>query len=86
MMEEVPVKKKNQPRPARQKMLQRGIKDPAKNLFVRMQQTEEGRALFALWREKTKMPGVRLGRPRGAVTGYSGSLYRQQKAKAKAEA
>ena len=85
-MEEVPVKKKNQPRPARQKMLQRGTKDPAKNLFVRMQQTEEGRKLWKLWTDKRFAPGVRMGRPRGAVTGYSGSQYREQKAKAKAEA
>lgn len=84
-MEEAPVKKKNQPRPARQKT-KPGIKDPAKNLFVRMQQTEEGRKLWDLWRAKRHAPGVRLGRPPGSVTGYSGSQYKKQKAKAKAEA
>lgn len=85
-MEEVPVKKKNQPRPARQKDMRRSIKDPAKNLFVRMQQTEEGRALWKLWTDKRFMPGVRIGRPRGAVTGFSGTDYKKQKSKAKAEA
>lgn len=85
-MDEVPVKKKNQPRPARQKQLQKGTKDPAKNLFVRMQQTEEGRRLWKLWTDKRFAPGVRLGRPPGSVTGYSASEYRKQKAKAKAEA
>lgn len=84
-MEEAPVKKKNQPRPARQKT-KRGVTDPAKNLFIRMQQTEEGRKLWDLWRAKRHAPGVRLGRPPGSVTGYSGSQYKKQKAKAKAEA
>ena len=84
-MEEVPEKKKNQPRPARQKT-KRGVTDPAKNLFIRMQQTEEGRKLWDLWRAKRHAPGVRLGRPPGSVTGYSGSQYKKQKAKAKAEA
>lgn len=62
------------------------MKDPAKNLFVRMQQTEEGRKLWDLWRAKRHAPGVRLGRPPGSVTGYSGAQYKKQKAKAKAEA
>ena len=84
-MEEAPVKKKNQPRPARQKT-KRGVTDPAKNLFIRMQQTEEGRKLWDLWRAKRHAPGVRLGRPPGSVTGYSGAQYKKQKAKAKAEA
>lgn len=51
-----------------------------------MQQTEEGRKLWKLWTDKRFAPGVPRGRPRGAVTGYSGSTYKKQKAQAKAEA
>lgn len=51
-----------------------------------MQQTEEGRKLWKLWTDKRFAPGVRLGRPPGSVTGYSGAQYKKQKAKAKAEA
>lgn len=49
-----------------------------------MQQTEEGRALWNLWRDKRK--GSKLGRPRGSTEGYLKTERDKIKAKAKAEA
>lgn len=49
-----------------------------------MQQTEEGRKLWNLWREKRK--GSKLGRPRGATESYLKSERDKIKAVAKAEA
>lgn len=60
-------------------------KDP-NNLFYRMQQTEEGRRLWALWTSKRFIPGQTAGRPHGAYNGYLRSQRNAHKAKAKAEA
>ena len=49
-----------------------------------MQQTEEGRKLWNLWREKRK--GSKLGRPRGSTESYLKSERDKIKAVAKAEA
>ena len=58
--------------------------DPAKNLFIRLQQTEEGRKLWKLWTDKRH--ASKLGRPRGATEGYLKSERDKFKVKAKAEA
>lgn len=60
------------------------MKDPSKNLFVRLQQTEEGRRLWKLWTDK-RFAGA-IGRPRGNYPGYSKSQRDAHKQKAKAEA
>ena len=69
-----------------QKQMHRSIKDPERNLFVRMQQTEEGRRLWKLWTDKRFIPGQTAGRPKGAYNGYNRTQRNKQKAKAKAEA
>ena len=60
------------------------VRDPSKNLFVRMQQTEEGRALWKLWTDKRH--AAKLGRPHGSTEGYLKSERDKIKSKAKAEA
>jgi hypothetical protein len=60
--------------------------EPEKNLFKRMQQTEEGRNLWKLWTDKRFAPGVKLGRPAGAFDGANRTQRNKIKAKAKAEA
>lgn len=66
----------------------KGTTDPAKNLFVRMQQTEEGRKLWKIWTDRRFIApnGKRLGRPRGSIDGYTGHEVKQMRAKAKTEA
>lgn len=63
--------------------------DPEKNLFIRMQQTEEGRALWKIWTDRRFLnPNGRglPGRPRGSIDGYSKTELNKQRKKAKAEA
>lgn len=56
------------------------------NYFYRLQQTEEGRALWKMWTDKRKAVGVQLGRPRGATEGVLKTSREKIKSKAKAEA
>jgi phage gp46-like protein len=62
--------------------------DPKINLFVRMQETEEGRALWRVWTDRRFLApnGKRLGRRDGSVAGYYYKEVLKQKAKAKIEA
>lgn len=58
------------------------------NLFVRMQETEEGRLLWKIWtdRRHLKPNGKGPGRPRGSPDGYTGAEVRKMRAIAKDEA
>jgi hypothetical protein len=56
------------------------------NYFYRLQQTEEGRALWKMWTDKRKAAGVQLGRPKGATEGVLKTKREKIKSKAKAEA
>jgi hypothetical protein len=60
------------------------MRDPSNNLFVRLQQTEEGRTLWKLWTDKRFAGGP--GKPKGSYAGYNKTQRNQHKAKAKAEA
>lgn len=80
------VKKPRKPRKKRVPDASKARHDPEKNLFKRMQQTEEGRKLWDLWRAKRHAPGVKLGRPQGAYDGFSRAERMKHKAVAKAEA
>lgn len=80
------TKKPRKQRKKREPNLNMARNDPEKNLFKRMQQTEEGRALWNLWRAKRHAPGVKLGRPPGSWDGNSRAERNKIKAKAKAEA
>lgn len=83
--EEKPQKKKYAShKPKRVKQVKYGTKDPEKNLFVRMQLTEEGRALWKLWTDKRF--GSNMGRPRGSTQGYTKVEREKVKKKAKEEA
>lgn len=72
----------------RDKNLHQARNDPAKNLFKRMQETPEGRALWKVWTDRRFLcpNGKKAGRPHGSIDGYSSSELRQQRAIAKAEA
>lgn len=61
---------------------------PEQNLFVRLQETEEGRLLLKLWtdRRHLKPNGKGPGRPRGSPDGYTGAEVRRMRAVAKDEA
>lgn len=61
---------------------------PEQNLFVRMQQTEEGRLLWKIWTDRRflKPNGKGPGRPRGSPDGYTGKEMRRMRAIAKDEA
>jgi hypothetical protein len=61
-------------------------RDPEKNLFARMQQTEEGRTLWKLWVSKNKIKGQTPGRRKGNISGYSKAQLGIRKAKVKSEA
>lgn len=86
-MEEAPKPKKQRAR-KREKNLHQARNDPAKNLFIRMQETPEGRALWKIWTDRRflKPNGKGPGRPAGSIDGYSGAELRKQRAQAKAEA
>jgi len=70
-------KHKNMARPEREK-----------NLFVRMQETEEGRLLWKIWTDRRfiKPNGKGPGRPAGSINGYTGTEVRKMRAIAKDEA
>jgi len=57
-----------------------------KSYFWRLQQTEEGRALWKMWTDKRFAEGVRLGKPKGATEGVLKNQRDKLKAVAKAEA
>lgn len=61
---------------------------PEQNLFVRLQETEEGRLLWKLWtdRRHLKPNGKGPGRPRGSPDGFTGAEVRKMRAVAKDEA
>lgn len=79
-------KKPRKPRKKREPKAYNARHEPEKNLFKRMQQTEEGRKLWKLWTDKRFAPGVKVGRPPGAWDGNSRTERNKIKAKAKAEA
>lgn len=56
------------------------------NYFYRLQQSEEGRALWKMWTDKRFAEGVQLGRPRGATEGVLKQKREKIKSTAKAEA
>lgn len=58
------------------------------NLFVRLQETEEGRLLWKLWtdRRHLKPNGKGAGRPSGSINGYTGKEVQKMRAVAKDEA
>ena len=56
------------------------------NYFYRLQQTEEGRALWKMWTDKRYAAGVQLGRPKGGTEGFLKTKREKLKSKAKAEA
>lgn len=58
------------------------------NLFVRMQETEEGRLLWKIWTDRRflKPNGKGPGRPKGSPDGYTGAEMRRMRAIAKDEA
>lgn len=87
-MEEPLQKPKKQRAKKRDKNLDKARNDPAKNLFIRMQETPEGRALWKVWTDRRflKPNGKGPGRPAGSIDGYSGAELRKQRAVAKAEA
>lgn len=85
-MEETKVPKPRKPRNKRVPVAANARHDPEKNLFKRMQLTEEGRNLWKLWTAKRFIPGQTAGRPRGAYDGFSRAERNQHKAVAKAEA
>lgn len=61
------------PRNPRKKRKQQDLssqKGNQNNYFYRLQQTEEGRALWKMWTDKRFAKGVKLGRPQGATEGY----------------
>jgi hypothetical protein len=61
---------------------------PEKNLFVRMQETEEGRLLWKIWTDRRflKPNGKGPGRPKGSIDGYTKNDLRKMRAIAKDEA
>lgn len=79
-------KKPRKPRKKYEPNLNMARNEPEKNLFKRMQQTEEGRRLWKLWTDKRFAPGVKVGRPAGAFDGANRTQRNKIKAKAKAEA
>ena len=79
-------KKPRKPRKKYEPNKSKARNDPEKNLFKRMQQTEEGRRLWKLWTDKRFAPGVKVGRPAGAFDGANRTQRNKIKAKAKAEA
>lgn len=73
----------------RDKNLHKATTDPEKNLFVRMQQTEEGRALWKIWTDRRFLnPNGRglPGRPKGSIDGYSKYELGKQRKVAKEQA
>lgn len=89
VQEAPPAKKPRKPRtlrPTREKQLKKGNNNPETNVFIRMQKTEEGRALWKMWTDLRFAPGVPRGRPRGSTQGYSKHDRDKIKAKAKGEA
>lgn len=77
------------PRNPRKKRVQKDQSSQRGNLnnyFYRLQQTEEGRALWKMWTDKRYAEGVQLGRPRGATEGVLKTKREKIKGKAKAEA
>lgn len=85
-MEETPEVKQRKQRKKRIPVAGNARNDPEKNLFKRMQLTEEGRALWKLWTDKRFAAGVKVGRPRGSYDGFTKAVRNKHKAKAKAEA
>ena len=85
-MEETPVVKERKQRKKRVPVAAKARHDPEKNLFKRMQQTEEGRTLWKLWTSKRFIPGQTGGRPFGSYDGSTKASRTIAKAKAKAEA
>jgi hypothetical protein len=72
----------------RDKNLSKSRTEPQKNLFVRMQETEEGRALWKIWTDRRflKPNGRGPGRPLGSIDGYSKTELTKQRKVAKEEA
>lgn len=56
------------------------------NYFFRLQQTEEGRALWKMWTDKRFAEGVKRGRPKGATEGFLKTKRDKIIIEAKAEA
>lgn len=81
-------KPKKERKRKRDKNLHKARNDPAKNLFKRMQETPEGRALWKIWTDRRFLApnGKKPGRPPGSIDGYSAHELKQQRAIAKAEA
>lgn len=86
MTDETPEVKPKTRKKARVPVASKARHDPEKNLFKRMQLTEEGRKLWKLWTDKRFAPGCKGGRPPGSYTGFSRAERNKHKAKAKAEA
>jgi predicted nucleic-acid-binding protein len=59
---------------------------PRNDYFKRLLATEEGRKLHKMWTDKRFAPGVKMGRPQGATSGYNKTERREIKRMAKEEA
>lgn len=79
-------KKQLKQRKKRQKLVGQGSSERDKNLFIRLQESDEGRALAKLWTDR-KFHGKRpLGRITGHLDGYSIYVFRKLQQVAKLEA
>jgi hypothetical protein len=87
-MEEAKEKPPNTRKRAGDKWKHQARPGREQNLFVRMQETEEGRLLWKIWTDRRflKPNGKGPGRPRGAMDGMYRKEREQKKAVAKEEA
>lgn len=77
-------KKQLKQRRKRQPIAARAVKDRGKNLFIRLQESPEGQALWKLWTARRKdNPG---GRTHGHLDGYTEKVFRKLQARARQEA
>lgn len=77
-------KKQLKERKKRPRLLQKGVRERDKNLFIRLQESDEGKALWALW--MAKRFNDRIGRTAGHLDGYTLKTFRRLQARARHEA
>lgn len=87
-MEEATEKPQKKRKSYRDRYQYQSRPNPEQNLFVRMQQTEEGRLLWKIWTDRRflKPNGKGPGRPPGSPDGFTQKEMRKKRAIAKDEA
>lgn len=77
-------KKQLKRRLKRTPLAQKAVKDRGKNLFIRLQESPEGQALWKLWTDRKML--AKRGRSPGHLDGYTLKVWKKLQARAQEEA